>query len=154
MAIYKDNAQNRKLKRVGMGYGKECSPCKVKKKEEPKKKKLEKKKPIKKKSEPKPDLKPDNNVKLNILLGYGSDGLPIKEKMDIIQVEKWFTNKGYNGFTKKQKESIMALIREKNYDWAIKLSKGKTDLYSFIPITAGMGDTNNLGTFKIKRKSI
>ena len=32
MPIYKDNAQNRRLKRVGMGYGKECSPCKVKKK--------------------------------------------------------------------------------------------------------------------------
>ena len=32
MPIYKDTPQNRKLKRVGMGYGKECSPCKVKKK--------------------------------------------------------------------------------------------------------------------------
>ena len=47
MPIYKDNAQNRKLKRVGMGYGTECSPCKVKKKEEPKK---PKKKPKEKKS--------------------------------------------------------------------------------------------------------
>ena len=43
MPIYKDNAQNRKLKRVGMGYGKECSPCKVKKKEEPKSISLQKK---------------------------------------------------------------------------------------------------------------
>tara|TARA_R110000803_G_scaffold142794_1_gene209072 strand:+ start:83 stop:505 length:423 start_codon:yes stop_codon:yes gene_type:complete len=140
MPIYKDNAQNRKLKRVGMGYGKECSPCKVKKKEELK---------------PPPEVKKsNNNVKLNILLGYGSDGLPIKEKMDIIQVEKWFTNKGYNPFTDKQKKSIMEMIKEKNINWAIKKSKGKTDLYSFIPITELMGDTNNLGTFKIKRKKL
>ena len=55
MPIYKDNAQNRRLKRVGMGYGKECSPCKVKKKEEPKKpkKKEEPKKPKKKPKEKK-----------------------------------------------------------------------------------------------------
>mgnify|MGYP003652888701 CR=1 FL=1 len=33
MPIYKDTPQNRRLKRVGMGYGKECSPCEVKKKE-------------------------------------------------------------------------------------------------------------------------
>ena len=44
MPIYKDNAQNRKLKRVGMGYGTECSPCKVKKKEEPEKKEKPEKK--------------------------------------------------------------------------------------------------------------
>ena len=31
MPIYKDNKENRRLKRVGMGYGKECSPCKLKK---------------------------------------------------------------------------------------------------------------------------
>ena len=30
MPLYKDNAQNKRLKRVGMGYGKECSPCKPK----------------------------------------------------------------------------------------------------------------------------
>ena len=36
MPLYKDNAQNKRLKRVGMGYGKECSPCKVKKKSAPK----------------------------------------------------------------------------------------------------------------------
>ena len=42
MAIYKDTPQNRKLKRVGMGYGKECSPCEVKKKED-KKVKIKKK---------------------------------------------------------------------------------------------------------------
>tara|TARA_R110000822_G_scaffold37243_3_gene104380 strand:+ start:78 stop:881 length:804 start_codon:yes stop_codon:yes gene_type:complete len=30
MPVYKDTANNRKLDRVGMGYGKECSPCKVK----------------------------------------------------------------------------------------------------------------------------
>ena len=38
MPIYKDTPQNRKLKRVGMGYGKECSPCEVKKKVKIKKK--------------------------------------------------------------------------------------------------------------------
>ena len=32
MPIYKDNAQNRRLKRVGMSWGKECQPCKTKKK--------------------------------------------------------------------------------------------------------------------------
>ena len=137
MPVYKDNSQNRKMKRVGMGYGKECSPCKVKNK-------TPEKPPVKNK-------KSNNNVKLNIHLGYGSDGLPIKEKMDIIQVEKWFTNKGYNPFTDKQKKSIMEMIKEKNINWAIKKSKGKTDLYSFIPITKSFGDTNNLGTFKIKR---
>ena len=31
MPKYIDNAQNRRLKRVGMGYGKLCSPCEVKK---------------------------------------------------------------------------------------------------------------------------
>ena len=36
MPFYKDTPQNRRLKRVGMGYGKECSPCKPKK-EAPKK---------------------------------------------------------------------------------------------------------------------
>ena len=45
MPIYKDNAQNRKLKRVGMGYGTECSPCKPKKKKKPKKKEEPKKIP-------------------------------------------------------------------------------------------------------------
>ena len=35
MPKYIDNAQNRRLKRVGKGYGKECSPCKVKKKAPP-----------------------------------------------------------------------------------------------------------------------
>ena len=45
MPIYKDNAQNRRLKRVGMGYGTECSPCKPKKKKEPKKKEEPKKIP-------------------------------------------------------------------------------------------------------------
>ena len=42
MPIYKDTPQNRKLKRVGMGYGTECSPCEVKKKED-KKVKIKKK---------------------------------------------------------------------------------------------------------------
>ena len=32
MPIYKDNANNRRLKRVGKAYGKECQPCEVKKK--------------------------------------------------------------------------------------------------------------------------
>ena len=32
MPLYKDNAENRRLKRVGMGWGKECSPCDKKKK--------------------------------------------------------------------------------------------------------------------------
>ena len=32
MPIYKDNAQNRKLKRVGMSWGKACQPCATKKK--------------------------------------------------------------------------------------------------------------------------
>ena len=36
MPVYKDTANNRKLKRVGMGYGKECSPCKIKEKSTPK----------------------------------------------------------------------------------------------------------------------
>ena len=31
MPLYKDNKENRRLKRVGMGYGKECSPCELKK---------------------------------------------------------------------------------------------------------------------------
>ena len=32
MPIYKDNAQNRRLKRVGKSWGKECQPCETKKK--------------------------------------------------------------------------------------------------------------------------
>tara|TARA_R110000851_G_scaffold214368_1_gene367034 strand:+ start:243 stop:791 length:549 start_codon:yes stop_codon:yes gene_type:complete len=32
MPLYKDNANNRRLKRVGKGYGKECSPCEPKSK--------------------------------------------------------------------------------------------------------------------------
>ena len=45
MPIYKNNAQNRRLKRVGMGYGKSCAPCEVKKGNAPPKKA---KKPVKK----------------------------------------------------------------------------------------------------------
>ena len=32
MPIYKDNAENRRLKRVGMSWGKACQPCKTNKK--------------------------------------------------------------------------------------------------------------------------
>ena len=98
--------------------------------------------------------KQDNieSIKLNIRLGYDKKGLPINDKLNIIEVEKWFIKRGYNSFTDKQKKSIMNLIKEKNTDWAIKQSKGKTDLYSLIPITKGMGDDNNLGTFKIKKQ--
>ena len=32
MPVYKDNAENRRLKRVGMSWGKACQPCKTKKK--------------------------------------------------------------------------------------------------------------------------
>ena len=61
MPIYKDNANNRRLKRVGMGYGKECSPC------EPKSKSASKPapapKPVKKASPPKPVKKPKKAFK-------------------------------------------------------------------------------------------
>ena len=69
MPIYKDNAQNRRLKRVGMGYGTECSPCKVKKKEEPKKPKKPKK-PKEPKEPKKPKKKEGNDSEDTIRQGW------------------------------------------------------------------------------------
>tara|TARA_R110000851_G_scaffold281384_1_gene434830 strand:+ start:112 stop:642 length:531 start_codon:yes stop_codon:yes gene_type:complete len=61
MPIYKDNANNRRLKRVGMGYGKECSPCKPKSKSASKPAPAPK--PVKKASPPKPVKKPKKAFK-------------------------------------------------------------------------------------------
>ena len=84
MPLYKDNANNRRLKRVGKGYGKECSPC------EPKSKSASKPapapKPVKKAPAPKPvkkasDKKPKKEFKTPFKGEIFSDNIktPVKK---------------------------------------------------------------------------